>query len=216
MNKDVSKNPKDGAPLRRFADKKPRRARALILTLLFSGLILGLFFMIRPAQVEPEPETYGIRLYSKDKTLLKSISVDIRGSDAYTLINLNDFDLSDENDEIGKEYEVEGRSDFSVDTSKVLSMEYYASDLTALEKAAGAADDPAQFGLSPAQMTVTIGYRDGAQEVLRFGAIAPTGTGYYLLREGDPAVYTISSSAYEAFCRPLSALERTQDADAGY
>ena len=196
--------------LKRTRDKRPRRARLVALILLAAALSFALFFTIRPLTA-PEEETSSVVLVNRDKTLLGSISVTQPGEAPYTLINLNDYDLSDANDNLGKEYEVEGRPDFAVSTAQVLPMERYAGDLTAERMAAASPLDPAEFGLDKPAVTVAIGYRDGAKEVLRLGGAVPTGFGYYLSREGDPAVYVIADSVYEAFHRPLADLAQTDE-----
>ncbi len=196
--------------LKRARDERPRRARFAALILLAAALALALTFALRPPSA-PEEADSSIVLFSRDKTLLDTISVARSGADAYTLVNLNDYDLSDGNDVLGKEYEVRDRPDFAVSTAKVLSMERYAGDLTAERMAAASATDLAEFGLEAPAATVTIGYRDGTREVLRLGSAVPTGFGYYLNRAGDPAVYVVADSVYEAFCRPLEDLAQTEE-----
>lgn len=205
----------DSGALRHFRDKKPRRGRALIALALAAALGFGLFLAIRPAEA-PEPADSTVALIARDKTLLKSISVAFSGGAPYTLINLNDYDLSAKNDVIGKEYVVEGDDDFAVSTAQVLAMERYATGLSAKEKVAASADDLAQYGLDAPGMTVAIGYRDGTREALTFGGPTPTGIGYYLMREGDPAVYIVAYTVYEAFHRPLSELEQSKEEKAEY
>jgi hypothetical protein len=199
--------------LRRFKDKKPRRARALILLALSAALAFLLFALIRPqaAPQSEEAERTPFVLIDRDRTLLRSITVAMAGSDPYTLINQNDYDLSDKNDVLGEEYALEGNPDFAVSTVQVLSMERYASDLTVEEMAAREPADLDQYGLKQPSMTVTIGYRDGVREALRFGGLVPTGGSYYLQRVGDAAVYVAGESIYEAFHRPLSELEQTAE-----
>jgi len=200
------------ASLKRFKDRKPRRARALALAALAAAAGFALFFLIRP---QPAPQSAeggdsGAVLIARDKTLLGSITVALSGAEPYTLINQNDYDLSDTNDVLGEEYRVEGDPDFAVSTARVLPMEVYASDLTAADVAARAPADLEQYGLKAPRMTVTIGYRDNSKETLRFGGEVPTGSGYYLQRAGDAAVYIVSISVYEAFHRPLDGLRQTE------
>jgi hypothetical protein len=199
--------------LRAFKDKKPRRALALILLALSAALAFLLFALIRPQAVPQaeEAERTPFVLIDRDRTLLHSITIAMAGSDPYTLINQNDYDLSDENDLLGKEYALEGNPDFAVSTVQVLPMEQYASNLTAEDMAARAPEDLDQYGLKQPSMTVTIGYRDSVREQLRFGGLVPTGGYYYLQHVGDPAVYVAGESIYEAFHRPLNELEQTAE-----
>jgi hypothetical protein len=198
------------ASLKRFKDKKPRRARALALLTLVAAAGFALFLLIRP-QAAPEGDvSKRVALIARDKTLLKSITVAVPDAKPYTLINQNDYDLSDKNDQLGKEYAVEGDPDFAVSTQQVLPMERYASDLSAEDVAARAPSDLDQYGLKAPLMTVTIGYRDNAKETLRFCGAVPTGSGYYLERAGDKAVYIVADSVYEAFHRALDELKQTE------
>ncbi len=198
--------------LRPFKDKKPRRAFVLIILALAAALAFLLFTLIRPqAAPQEEAERTAYVLIERDRTLLRSITVAMAGSNPYTLINQNDYDLSDENDVLGEEYALEGNPDFAVSTARVLQMERYASDLTVEDMATRTPEDLDQYGLKEPTMAVTIGYRDGVREELRFGGLVPTGGYYYLQRVGDPAVYVAAESIYEAFHRPLDELEQTAE-----
>ncbi len=206
------KKPLESAGKLRQNDRKnPRLARTPLLLLAIAALGFALFFAIRenPAPEVEQPDTQVV-LIARDKTLLGTITVQMAGSDSYTLINQVDYDLSDTNDELGKEYAVQGNPDFAVSTSQVLPMERYASDLTAEDVAARSPKDLNEFGLLKPDLTIVIGYRDGVRETLRFGGAVPTGIGFYLQRVGDPAVYVIAESVYEAFARKLPELEQTQ------
>lgn len=197
--------------LKRFKEKAPRRGRVLLLLLTIAALGFALFLAIRPSlqQDAVDPDA-SVVLIERDKTLLDTIAVKLSGSEAYTLINLNDYDLSDKNDVIGKEYAVKGDPDFSVSTAQVLPMEHYASDLTAEDMAARSPGDLDEYGLKQPDLTVIIGYRDGAKETLHFGGAVPTGSGRYLQLDGDPAVYIVAESVYEAFHQQLSDLKQTE------
>jgi hypothetical protein len=200
------------AALRNFKDKKPHRARLLILLTLVAAAGIALFFAIRPQAVPETDESAStsVALIARDKTLLHSITVAVTGAAPYTLINENDYDLSDENDTLGKEYSVQGDPDFAVSTAQVLPMERYASDLSADDVAVRAPEDLAQYGLKQPAMTVTIGYRDNTKETLYFGDAVPTGNGCYLQRAGDQTVYIAADSVYEAFHRALEDLKQTE------
>jgi hypothetical protein len=199
--------------LRRMKDEKPHRALTLIALALAGALALFLFLLIRPqaAPESTEPEGTSYQLIERDRTLLRSIAVAMAGSDPYTLINQNDYDLSDKNDVLGEEYALEGQPDFAVSTAQVLPMESYASDLSVQDLAARSPDDLEQYGLKAPSMTVTIGYRDNVREKLIFGGPVPTGGYYYLQHVGDPAVYVAAESIYEAFHRPLDELKQTAE-----
>mgnify|MGYP000886287056 CR=1 FL=1 len=199
--------------LRRIKDGKPRRALTLIALALAAALAFLLFVLIRP-QAAPEgteAEGTSFQLIERDRTLLHSITVEMAGSDPYTLINQNDYDMSDKNDVLGEEYALEGQPDFAVSTANVLPMESYASDLSVQDLAARGPEDLEQYGLKAPSMTVTIGYRDNVREKLIFGGPVPTGGYYYLQHVGDPAVYVAAESIYEAFHRPLDELKQTAE-----
>ena len=52
-------------------------------------------------------------------------------------------------------------------------------------------DDPAEYGLGPGAHTVTAVFNDGSREVLRVGKTTPARDRYYVMLEGDPALYLI-------------------------
>lgn len=199
--------------LRRFKDKKPRRARMLALYALSAALVFLLFALIRPQggpEAEKEERTPFV-LIQRDRTLLHAITVERPPNAPYTLINQNDYDLSDKNDVLGEEYALEGDPDFEVSTLQVLPMERYASDLTVEEMAEQNPKDLDQYGLKEPWMTVTIGYRDGLTQALHFGGLVPAGGYYYLQRAGDPGVYIAAESIVKAFDRALNELEQTAE-----
>jgi hypothetical protein len=197
--------------LRNGGDHKPRHGRTLLLLLVAAALCAALFLAVRvsPAPETEEPSAQTV-LIARDKTLLNSITIQMSGADSFTLINQNDYDLSDTNDVLGKEYVVEGDPDFAVSTAQVLPMERYAADLTAEDVADRSPKDLEAFGLIDPRLTVVIGYRDGTRETLHFGGSVPTGIGVYLQREGDPAVYVIAEWIFEAFNRRLKGLAQTE------
>lgn len=60
--------------------------------------------------------------------------------------------------------------------------------------------DRAHFGLSPAQVQVSITYQDGEKKALYIGDAAPTDEPqYYCMISGDPVIYTVLA----AFCDPF-------------
>jgi hypothetical protein len=199
--------------LRRFRDRKPRPARVLIALAAAIALSLALFFAIRPASEPEEPASSKVTLIDRDKTSLHSITVRLHDHEPYTVINLNEYDLADEdeNDNLGREYALEGDDSFAVSTSQVLAMERYATDLAADDVAARAPEDLAEYGLTSPTMTVTIAFRDGATETFDFGIEVPTGGGVYMKRAGDDAVYIASYSIYDAFGRELESLRQTEE-----
>ena len=197
--------------LRNGGDQKPRRGRTLLLLTLVAALCAALFFAVR---VSPAPETEDasaqIVLIARDKTLLHTITIQMSGADSFTLINQNDYDLSDTNDVLGEEYAVEGDPDFAVSTAQVLPMERYAADMTAEDVADRSPENLEAFGLVDPRLTVVIGYRDDTRETLHFGGEVPTGIGYYLQKDGDPAVYVVAESVFDAFNRRLKGLAQTE------
>jgi hypothetical protein len=206
---------KDASALRRFADRRPRRLQTLAALALAAAVIFAIGYAIRPAEA-PEPPDTRVALIVREKTSLDSITIALRGEEPYTLNNLNDYDLSDANDVLGREYEVVGRGDFAVSTARVMPMERYATDLLAADTAAVSADDLAQYGLVQPAIRVVIGYRDGTGEALDFGDPTPAGNGFYLRREGDPAVYVASPLVYDAFFRSMDELEQSDEEKAEY
>ena len=199
--------------LRRFRDRKPRRGRVLIALAAAIALSLTLFFVIRPASTpeDSQPATSKVTLIARDKTSLRSITVRLHDHAPYTLVNLNEYDLADENEDLGREYALEGDDSFAVSTTQVLSMERYATDLVAEDVAAETPENLAEYGLTSPTMTVSIAFRDGKTETFDFGIEVPTGGGVYMKRAGDDAVYIASYSVYDAFGRELESLRQTEE-----
>ena len=201
------------ASLRRFRDRTPRRGRVLIALAAVIALSLTLFFVVRPAPTPEDSEaaTSKVTLIDRDKTSLRSITVRLNGEAPYTLVNLNEYDLAEENNDLGREYALEGDDSFAVSTAQVLSMERYATDLVAEDVAAESPEDLNEYGLMSPTMTVAIAFRDGKTEAFDFGIEVPTGGGVYMKREGDDAVYIANYSVYDAFGRELESLRQTEE-----
>lgn len=73
-----------------------------------------------------------------------------------------------------------------VDTLMTQLENWQAEDL--LEPAFPAAR-ASEFGLEPAEMILRLYLNDGQQLQFKLGIKTPTSTGYYLLKDGDPALY---------------------------
>ncbi len=65
-------------------------------------------------------------------------------------------------------------------------------NLTAVKKIAGRMKDPLEFGLDAPEIVVSVELVNGNKEVIRIGAKTPVGNNYYVVRDGDPAVYAVS------------------------
>ena len=55
-----------------------------------------------------------------------------------------------------------------------------------------------EFGLEPAQLIARFSLNDGKVETIKVGSKTPTSSGYYVLREGDPALYLAFVNVPEA------------------
>jgi hypothetical protein len=67
-------------------------------------------------------------------------------------------------------------------------------------------DDLAAFGFDPPQATARIRYIDGSEAVMHLGFTTPDGDHYYIMREGDPAVYLINRNAGDRYLFTLDDL----------
>lgn len=66
------------------------------------------------------------------------------------------------------------------------------SDLSPQRVLTGTVGVPADYGLDPASKQVEVALQDGSQYVLRLGARAPAGSGYYAQVSGDERIYLIA------------------------
>ena len=187
MEKVKKKRPK-GAP------KKPL---LLLLTLLFTlAGALGLFFLLRtPVLPEPTllPPTY---LLEKKADGISALAIAPREGIAYPLVRLEDglFALLGKEDTPLRENVVDGM---------LSALDRLEADDT-LIFAEGTKADPSHFGLSPAQVQITITYQDGEKKTLRIGAEAPGDVErYYASVSGDDRIHVLLAPFCEPFFQDL-------------
>lgn len=93
------------------------------------------------------------------------------------------------------------------------SVSYLAKNLLtvpALNEVAADASDLAAFGLADPKVTVTLRMRDGKTHVLKYGDLAPGGSGYYAMLDDTRRVCIATSSYYNyAMQTPLDLLDKT-------
>jgi hypothetical protein len=93
------------------------------------------------------------------------------------------------------------------------SVSYLAKNLlsvSALTEVATDASDLASFGLAEPKVTLTLRMRDGATHVLKYGDLAPGGSGYYVMLDDTRRICIATSSYYNyAMQTPLDLIDKT-------
>ncbi len=100
---------------------------------------------------------------------------------------------------------------FPLVQEKISRMVYYLAGLTADKKLADQAEDLASFGLEPAQITIAAELRNGQVLTYYLGNALPDATGYYMMAEGNPALYRVPTLFHDAFSASLPELAAAQE-----
>ena len=88
----------------------------------------------------------------------------------------------------------DGDKDFPLDATVLNSMQSALSPIQPM-KTFSAGETLDAYGLENSTLSLTVGYQDGTELQLTFGAQAPDGTGYYMLRSDESAtVYVVGST----------------------
>ena len=89
----------------------------------------------------------------------------------------------------------------------VSSLAFVICNLKSYEKIEEAAGSTDEYGLSPEPAArVTLSLTDGSEILICIGSSAPSGSGYYTMREGDSAVYLLSSYTASGMLNSLDLL----------
>ncbi len=163
--------------------------RPAIILLIILALVIGGYFLIKnqPGKdAEATPTATSAMLIREEEhgnlTLLK-----ITDNSTGSAIELKRF--SDGN------WSIVAPLEASADQGTVTAAEtqlFALKTLTNLETAA----DFSVFGLSTPSYIISMNFEDGAEATIQIGAKTPTGSGYYVQRDGK--VYVISTSSIDA------------------
>ncbi len=182
-------------------NKPPKRERRLLylgitlaLALVFV-LLLPQIKLLYPSAKNPKVEkqlTFQT-LQQMDKSALEKITVSPAEGDSYTLL----YQAG------GLQVQRQGQDDLPVQQSladKIISAattisveEIVAKDVAEVREHLG------DMGLEPPQISVTVHYKDGHEDVLQLGWRAPETAYYYYRWSGDKGVYLCDEGIYEAF-----------------
>ncbi len=101
--------------------------------------------------------------------------------------------------------------DFPVYQTKANSMRNVLAGLTAIQMVTDAPEDIAEYGLDDPMMTMTLTLTDGSEFTVYLGSSLVTGDGYYVMVDGDPAVYVVSNTIYTTYHIELADLTQRDD-----
>ena len=107
---------------------------------------------------------------------------------------------------IEQDYSIEGQDYFEVKTSLGSSMLTYATSTSATATVTENPENLADYGLDTPVLTANIQYKDGSETTLYFGDKLPTGSGVYVRMDDSQTVYSVSTSALNAFNKRLNDL----------
>jgi hypothetical protein len=98
-------------------------------------------------------------------------------------------------DESTTEWYLQDYPDIALNQSTASSQTLFARALNASSKVLDTVDNTTEYGINPSDARAIATYKDGSTEVVHVGKMTPDQRSYYLMVEGDPALYLLSSGA---------------------
>ena len=176
---------------KKHREGKPRRwiwlAAALVL---LAGSVTAALLAGKPAEIPREEKHWGMLV---DRTVgeLRSVTVQRRGDEAWTLVRTEDGELMPE---AGAEWTVETQQGSLL--QEAMTQLRYEEILT--EDPAVYRDNPGDFGLENPLVTVTGRYTDGTETTVQIGNDTGLEEGwYYMTVAGDDRLYAVSAGTVQ-------------------
>ena len=168
----------------------------LACVLLLGGLV-ALYFahnaQVAESAATPAPGSGSITLLSLDKASAARLE-STRGGE--TLVFLRDA---------GGKWSLSGK-ETPLKQSYITEMADGLCGLYAVECVADSVSDAVGYGFSPPQASLTVTLADGTSATAHIGAQTPAKDFYYMMLEGDPAMYLIYNVTGQRYLRGLSEL----------
>ena len=173
---------------------RPKRSRNLLVLLAVLVLLVGSYFFLKYRPVKStadnsktvEPAVQDIVLTKLDEAKLSLIRIkSTRGS----------LSLSHK----ANGWVADSAPGLKLDQDVIDSLASTVSNLYAQQEIDATPADLSQYGLDNPPITVTVLAIDQKQAVIRLGNATPTGSSYYVMIQGDPKVYTVSSYTGQSF-----------------
>ena len=186
---------------------------SLISLVIVLAAAVGIFYLSGVIKPEEEPTVAAtlppsttVKVVNREKKDVAGVTVHISGEQPYTVLSNAKEVVSGDKVSYSYTYEIEGRPTFQLDQSLASTIIGYAANMTATDQIAEGVTDFTPYGLDKPSVVVTMSYRDGTKAVWNFGSKVPTGTGYYICKEGTSTVFVLYSTAYAAFTHSLNDL----------
>jgi hypothetical protein len=103
-------------------------------------------------------------------------------------------------------YVVKGQESVALDQGNAGTIFSNLAGMTAVRVIQTPSADLSQYGLNPVQATVTAQYTDGTSEIFLLGNTMPSGTNYYLMKQGDPKLYIVSNDIGDPYLKASDSL----------
>ena len=176
---------------KKHREGKPRRWIWLAAAgILLAGSVTAAILAGKPAEIPREERHWGM-LIDRTAGELRSVTVQRRGEDAWTLVRTEDGELMPES---GAEWTVETQQGSML--QEAMTQLRYEEILT--EDPAVYRENPGEFGLEPPLVTVTGRYTDGGETTVRIGNDTGLEEGwYYMTVEGDDRLYAVSAGTVQ-------------------
>ena len=185
--------------------KKKNIIQMILLLVILVAVIVGYFMMKGYNKAHPEDgtdssaseETYPVTGFATDDVTEVSI---VNGDTTIDLVKLNDA------------WQVAGDNSAKLDSDKVTSFLTTLSKINASDIVKDA-KDAATYGLDKPSVTVTVTTFNATYKLM-FGNLNSVIGKYYMSKDGDSNIYTVSSDLYEACTKKLEDFEKTDETKA--
>lgn len=174
-----------------------KRSLILIIGAAVIVVLVGVLVLVKnlPKKAPPQKPTITLANVAQDK--IAQITLNHNGS---TLT------IKQEN----KKWVVDTPDKFNWDTTSIQAIVNSFTSLDAQRKIESDATDLSQFGLKPPAGTAVATLTDGSTVQLDIGNKTPTGTGYYMMKAGDKALYTVATYSVTPMFSTINSLRNKQ------
>jgi len=141
-------------------------------------LLVGALVLVKHLPKKTAPTAAVITISKVDTAKIDTITLD-HGGQTVTL------------KQAGKTFDVQYPYTVAWDPNSISQIASSFANLDADRLLSKNPTDLAQYGLSPVQATATANLSDGSNVVIEIGNKTPSGNDYYVMKKGDPALYTV-------------------------
>lgn len=195
-----------------------KRATSLIALGAALVVLAGAYVLVKTlpgdAEETPSPAAEDITLYECEKEDVAGFTLDTAGASYAVTIDRQETTVTKDDGstdtQIETTYVIEGYPNVPVDTTHAGDVLTNVSNLQAVSVVESETpEDLTPYGLDPAAATATVDFTDGSNAAFYVGNKTGAGNTYYMMKQGDPAVYEVKLLYANRFSYTLEDMVKT-------